>query len=1400
MFNSINDAVFVCRNEKNFNNAGLIAVNHAACEWLGYTEEELIKMSLCDLDACYGKKTLTAILNDVLKGKNNIVVETLLRAKNGRILPVEMSARPFEKLGKPAIIAVARDLSARKSQKKQMQNQAALKELRARLWKMAADRTLSETQLIQGLIDMIGRFISCERVIFAAFEGGEAVVKHEWKNKKARGSALGLRIPGKYYEILHIEKQKIVGIETILDCIPDALKKPALFFLKKLIKKLGGTPSIFTSCYVNGKLEGVVSCAINLSGRDSASINEIESALMEAASIISNALEARRAEERLNKIAGYRELRTGLWRLAAEKNIPEKVLLGSMLEMIGTALEAERITFSVVRGEELALECGWKKKGLPALRGVNIRRALFYKLDLKQQTVIEKNNFAKMFPRSLRTILKAIIKEAGDRDVLLTPVYISGKREGVISCSGKKESVALWPDEKKALIVEAALIMTNVIERRRADGELQESELRYRSLFEGVNDAVTLIAMEDGGRHYKFIEANPAACTMIGFSRDEMLSMTPYDVEVPGNSGHLSERIKELLKRKTIVYENVLRSKDGRDINVEINSRVYYHNGAAAIFSVIRDISDRKRAEEKAKNLDRLNGLKAKMWELASDKTLDENMLLHKMLALIGTGFQVDRAILNRLEPDGSLLAVAEWKKDAAFSGLGFRTPANIAGIILKKGIFEANPDNVWKVLPGLERDTAGPGVDSIIKKFNPKGIIVLPFRPDGKPEGVISFGMHGSYDGYYSWDAEKKGITKDVVNILSQITGRIRAEKRTGDSEELYRTLVGTSPDAVIMMSLDGRMTFASDRMAEILGYEDAGKLPGINSLDLVSYEDKKKVACYYLDSVKNGSIKPVEFTALRKDGAKFICEMSASFLKNAGGRPKAVIATVRDVTERKMANDALKESEEKFRTVIEHTGHMVYDYNVGMGSIEWTGVVTGKTGYTIEEFNREVGIKEWENMIHPDDREQAFSGFEKALRECGKYNAEYRFRMKNGQYMYMEDSGVFIPDKSGKACKMLGVMKDVTERKNAELAVKESEEKFRTFSEKSILGMFIIQDGFIKYHNKAFIKINGYDMEEIERWGKDGFLNMVHPDDRAAVAKMAENRQAGLTGDANSYELKVVTKAGSIKWFDVYAKSVIYEGGYADFVTEADITRLKDAEEKLKLTIRELESSNAELEQFAYIASHDLQEPLRMVSSYVSLLQKRYMGKLDSDADDFIKYAVDGADRMSGLIKDLLSFSRVGTHKKEFVRIDMNNVMNIIKSNLEKAVSESKAEVVYGTLPEITADETQMIQLVQNLVSNGIKFSRKDVKPRLEISAKKYDGMVVFAFKDNGIGIKEKYFDKMFVIFQRLNGRSEYPGNGIGLAVCKKIVESHGGRIWLESEYEKGTTFFFSIPAGEK
>lgn len=329
------------------------------------------------------------------------------------------------------------------------------------------------------------------------------------------------------------------------------------------------------------------------------------------------------------------------------------------------------------------------------------------------------------------------------------------------------------------------------------------------------------------------------------------------------------------------------------------------------------------------------------------------------------------------------------------------------------------------------------------------------------------------------------------------------------------------------------------------------------------------------------------------------------------------------------------------------------------------------------------------------------------------------------------------------------------------------------------------VTQQGALRRVNPAWERLFGYPAEEAVG---QPFLDFVHPDD-------AQASQQGLGGGAVDavIENRFRCKDGVYRWLSWTFVALPEEG--LVYASGRDVTHRKEAELHLERQAEELRRSNAELEQFAYIASHDLQEPLRKIASFLDLLAKRYVGRLDSDADEFIGFAVDAARRMKDMIEDLLAYSRVSTQGREFADTDMETVLDTVLSDLGLMLDEAGATVERGPLPLIRADRVQMEQLMRNLVGNAVKYRSQDA-PRIAVSAERAGGAWRFLVSDNGIGMKAEHFERIFRVFQRLHGPGRYPGTGIGLAVCKKIVERHGGGIDVESTPGRGSTFRFVIP----
>lgn len=350
------------------------------------------------------------------------------------------------------------------------------------------------------------------------------------------------------------------------------------------------------------------------------------------------------------------------------------------------------------------------------------------------------------------------------------------------------------------------------------------------------------------------------------------------------------------------------------------------------------------------------------------------------------------------------------------------------------------------------------------------------------------------------------------------------------------------------------------------------------------------------------------------------------------------------------------------------------------------------------------------------------------------------------------------------------------------------------KSIIESAIDGIFVIdENGTILFCNSFTQKMFGFSHAELI--GQNIKMIMPSPYREAHDQYLEHYRKTGekhIIGVGR--RVTAQKKDGTIFPVSLAVNEILEESTRYFVGIVRDITKIASVENELIKTTEELKRSNAELEQFAYVASHDLQEPLRMVANFTELLAKRYKGKFDTEADEFIEFILDGATRMQTLIRDLLSYSRVGSQAKELEPTSSEKVFREVLTHLGLAIEQSGAQITSDPLPMVMADRSQLGQVFQNLIANAIKF-HSDQTPQIHVSAKEKEGQWVFSVQDNGIGIEPEYFERIFIMFQRLHGKNEYKGTGIGLAVCKRIIDRHGGKIWLESTKSKGSTFYFSL-----
>jgi PAS domain S-box-containing protein len=496
--------------------------------------------------------------------------------------------------------------------------------------------------------------------------------------------------------------------------------------------------------------------------------------------------------------------------------------------------------------------------------------------------------------------------------------------------------------------------------------------------------------------------------------------------------------------------------------------------------------------------------------------------------------------------------------------------------------------------------------------------------------------------------------------------------------------------------------------------------------------------------------------------------------------------INSIRLRIENDRAEMAIRESLERLHLAHDAARAGAWEWDMATGENIWSEELYKL--YGLEPGSVKPSHEALLEVIHPDDRQSVKKTIEEASGKYMEFDVEFRVRDLEGTERYLISRARPVKDEKLRVTRYIGIVFDITQRRLIEETNRMLAEIVES-SEDAIVGKTL--DGIITSWNKGAEQIYGYFKEDVI--GKHVSI-LAPPELKDEMSHILSKMKNG--SSIERIETKRMKKDGKIIDVSLSVSPIIdAQGKVTGASTIArDITDRKLIEQELIKTMAELERSNKELEQFAYIASHDLQEPLRMVSSFTQLLAKRYSDKLDKNGLEYIDFAVSGANRMQRLIQDLLAYSRVTSKKSKQDRIDLNMLLKEVLINLQVSIKESQAIIKYDKLPIVTGDYTRLVQVFQNLIANAIKF-KGDKAPVIHISALRSGQEWEFLIKDNGIGIDPEYFERIFTIFQRLHAGQTYPGTGIGLALCKRIIEAHGGKIWVESEPGKGATFYFTL-----
>ena len=659
----------------------------------------------------------------------------------------------------------------------------------------------------------------------------------------------------------------------------------------------------------------------------------------------------------------------------------------------------------------------------------------------------------------------------------------------------------------------------------------------------------------------------------------------------------------------------------------------------------------------------------------------------------------------------------------------------------------------------------------------------------------------------------DENGNFKEFRTTVTNIQDLKNTEKALKESEERYREIFVNNHAAMLLIDPNnGEIIDANPAATNFYRYtlDELVKMKisdiNISNDNLVLEEMQKaesKLENHFIfkHKLSNGEIRDVDVY---------------SGLINQNGKP-LLYSIIHDITVQKKAELALRESENRYRSLFENMlegfayCRMIFD--IDNHPVDWIYLDVNSAFHKLTGLKNIVGKKATEAIpgIEESDPELFVIYGRVALTGAPEI---FEIDLKSLNIWF--NVSVFSPEKEY----FVAVFEDITKRKKSELALKDikhnlelkvqertkelksANEYNRSLIEASLDPLVTIgQDGKITDVNSSTERFTGFTRDELI--GTDFSDYFTKP------KKAREGYQKVFKeGFVLDYPLEIKNKNGH-KTSVIYNASV-YKNEFNEvkgvFAAARDITKMKKAEEKIKKyqdtlekkvkdRTKALEQSNRELEEFAYVASHDLKEPLRMISSFLQLLERRYKDQLDQNANEFIGFAVEGAKRMDMMINDLLDYSRIGNQEREFEYLQSEKILETVLINLKSTIKDNNASITHDPLPLIFANEQMMIQLFQNLLSNSIKY-HGEKSPKIHISADNVDNEYIFNINDNGIGMDQKHLGQIFTIFKRLHTREEFEGTGIGLAIAQKIVQKHRGKIWAESEPGKGTTFYFTIP----
>ncbi|WP_290811482.1 PAS domain S-box protein [Halovivax sp.] len=871
---------------------------------------------------------------------------------------------------------------------------------------------------------------------------------------------------------------------------------------------------------------------------------------------------------------------------------------------------------------------------------------------------------------------------------------------------------------------------------------------RYRTLVNTVDDGI--YQLDAAGR---FVAVNDVVVELTGYAREELLgehvSILLADEDVDRIGGEIAESVAndEPLPE---TFELAARTVDGSELHCELRVSLLLEDGAfRGTVGTVRDVTERKRREERLDERER--------------RLERERDLIDRILETSPVGIQV-------LDADGEVTRMNNRLREI------LEIPADEAGTYdpSQRTVYDEDGREIAADDHPFARtlETGEPVYDEVVRIDLPSGdsrwvsVNAAPlFDEDGDLDRVVTAG-------------------EDVTQL--------KARERRLESE--LDEVLGRVSDAFYALDEEWRYTHVNDRAAEFMGRSRA-EILGENAWDLFPEAVGSNLYDRFHEAMETQ--EPVSFE-------RYSEPFGIWTEVNAYPSETGLSVYFRDITERKERERCLEEAKTQLEAATEAGAVGTWEWHVPDDRMVTGETYARKFGVDPDAAREGVPSERFLAAICEDDRDRVEAKIEDALAAGGEYEVEYRIRSEDDELRWVISRGRVERDDDGTPLRFAGATTDITDRKCAELRLERHTEQLETLFELLPVGVVVADaDGGLLEANEAAEKIWGGDVFDAASLDEYDKFPVRLADTGEPVSREEWTIARALRGEEITEPrlFEIDNLNGETRILSVRGMPVRDERDEVTraVITLSDITERRRYQRRLEETVERLGASNERLEHFAYAASHDLQEPLRMVSSYLQLIEERYGDALDEDGEEFLAYAVDGADRMRAMIDGLLAYSRIEARGDPFEPTDLGGVVDDVLADLRLRIAESDADVAVGDLPRVEGDEHQLRQLFQNLLANAIEYSG-DEPPTIRVDAEPRDGEWLVSVRDEGIGIDRDEQDRVFEVFGRLHSRAERGGPGIGLAICQRIVERHGGEIRVDSEPGEGSTFAFTLPAASE